>query len=198
MNEISAFVLAGGKSSRMGTDKAFLKLGGTTLLQRALSLVLAVTNDVFVVGEKSRLPGIRTVIGDIHSGCGPLAGIHAALSHSPTDLNLLMAVDLPFITESFLRYLISISQQSDAVVVIPRSGGRLQPLCAIYRKAFAEPAAQALKQGKYKIDPLFSQASTRMIEETELADAGFSCELFKNVNTPADWDEAQRRLSQNV
>ena len=198
MNEISAFVLAGGKSSRLGTDKALLKIHGETLLERAVALSTHVTDKVFVVGEKAKLTGIGNVVEDAYNGCGPLGGIHAALRHSSTDGNLLLAVDMPFVTEKFLRFLISISQQFDSVVTVPQSGGRLQPLCAIYRKVFAEVAEQALQRGKYKVDPLFDHVSTRIIEEKELAAAGFSAEIFENVNTPDDWEQAQRRISQDV
>ena len=198
MNEISAFVLAGGKSLRMGKDKALLKIGSETLLARTLAVAMQLTNKVFVVGEKARLPEFGNVIEDGYRGCGPLAGIHAALSHSSTDRNLLLAVDMPFVTQELLGFLISTSNQSDAVVVVPRAGSRLQPLCAMYRKAFAEVAEQALKEGRHRIDPLFGRVPTRIIEEKELSAAGFFPNLFENVNTPADWERAQSRASQDV
>ena len=198
MDEISAFVLAGGKSFRMGTDKALLKTGETTLLQRALSLAQPVAQNVLIVGDPAKFAGLGNIIEDTYRGCGPLAGIHAALSYSPTDRNLLVAVDLPFVTEEFLKFLIAIALQCTAVVTVPRCAGRLQPLCAIYRKSFAEAAEQALQQGRYKIDPLFEQVPTRMVEETELAAAGFSAAIFENVNTPAEWRDAQSRLSKRL
>lgn len=198
MNEVSVFVLAGGKSSRMGTDKALLAIDGTTLLDHALVLARRITEKVFIVGEKSKFAAFGGVIEDVFLDCGPLGGIQAALKSSATELNLVLAVDLPFLPESLLRLLLSISQGNDAVVTVPRTAGRLQPLCAIYGKAFSAVAEKSLRNGGYKIDRLFDQASTRIVDESELTAAGISATAFENVNTPSEWSDAKRRLSQRV
>ncbi len=133
----TAFILAGGKSSRMGADKAFLELEGRTLLDRALELAGTVTKQVKVVGDKTRFAPYGIVVEDIYAERGPLGGIHAALMSSATDFNLMLAVDLPFIGSEFLAYLLSEALHSDAVVTVARTGGGFQPLCAVYRKEFA-------------------------------------------------------------
>jgi molybdopterin-guanine dinucleotide biosynthesis protein A len=198
MDDASVFILAGGKSSRMGTDKALLAIEGKTLLQRALAVAREISERVFIVGEKQKFSNFGSVIEDAYPDCGPLAGIQAALNNSNTELNLMLAVDLPFLTGPLLRFLLSISQHSDAMVTVPRVNGRLQPLCAIYRKAFSELAEESLRQGRYKIDPLFNQVSTRIADQKELETAGFRGALFENVNTPSEWTEAKGRLSQSV
>jgi molybdenum cofactor guanylyltransferase len=193
---LTAFVLAGGRSTRMGTDKALLTLGGETLLARALKTLGAVASDVRILGSAERFGGYGPVVEDIFPGCGPLGGIHAALSASPSELNLMLAVDLPFVHARFLNFLIGRAKACGATVTVARSGGRFQPLCAVYGKSFAEVAGQALREGKNKIDPLFSSVSTAVIEQAELEAQGFSPEVFRNLNTPSDWEQARTLFSE--
>lgn len=190
-NAITGFVLAGGESSRMGTDKASLRLDGETLLARALRLASAVSTTVRVVGRVSALSE-HEVVEDIYPKRGPLGGIHAALTSSSTELNLVLAVDLPFIEVRFLDYLIARARAGDAVVTVPRANGGWQPLCAVYRRAFARTAEAALVQGKNRIDALFASVRTEIVGEDELIRVGFSPAMFRNLNTPEDWQQAQR------
>ncbi len=182
------FILAGGKSSRMGpnTDKAFLDFHGQTLLERALAVMRTVCDRVAVVGDPAKLANYGLVVGDVFAGCGPLAGIHAALVHSHADLNLMLAVDMPFVSRKLLAFLFVTAEASDAVITVPRTGRGFQPLCAVYRREFSTAAEQALRAGKYKVDAAFSGVPVRVIEENELAAAGFSERDFFNVNTPQD------------
>ena len=194
-----SFVLAGGKSSRMGAgtnkdkDKAFLEFGGQTLLDRALSVMGTVCDRVAIVGDPAKFTKYESIVADIFPGCGPLAGIHAALLHSSVELNLMLAVDMPFVSRELLALLFAAAEESDAIVIVPRSGKGLQPLCAVYRRDFLPVAEQALRAGKYKIDAVFSSVSVRVIEEGELAAAGFSERSFFNVNTPQDRLAAEGR-----
>jgi molybdopterin-guanine dinucleotide biosynthesis protein A len=188
---VTAFVLAGGKSSRMGSDKAFLTLGEETLLSRALRIAGAVTKKVQIVGDARKFATFGHVVEDVYRGRGPLGGIHAALASSATQWNLMLAVDLPFVGAEFLRYLLVQARESDATVTVPRAGGGLQPLCAAYQRRFAEVAEAALLEGKNKIDALFAKVVTRVIEEDELARAGFSAEMFRNLNTPEELEKAR-------
>ena len=193
------FVLAGGKSSRMGggsgNDKAFLEFDGQTLLDRALALMGTVCERVAIVGDPAKFTKYESIVADIFPGCGPLAGIHAALLHSSVELNLMLAVDMPFVSRELLALLFAAAEESDAIVTVPRSSTGLQPLCAVYLRDFLPVAEQALRAGKYKIDAVFSSVSVRVIEEGELAAAGFSERSFFNVNTPQDRVAAEGRLS---
>src|SRR5579864_1829110 len=105
MGGVNVFVLAGGKSSRMGTDKAFVKLNGQTLLQRALELVRPIGQKVWILGSREKFGSYGTVIEDEFPNHGPLGGIHAALRVSDQELNLILAVDMPFVENRFLAYL---------------------------------------------------------------------------------------------
>ena len=189
--DATAFILAGGKSSRMGRDKAFLQLRDETLLAHALKLAGAVTEEVRIVGDATKFSPFGRVVEDVYRNRGPLGGIHAALSASSTDLNLMLAVDLPFVDADFLQYLLSRARESTAIVTLPRAAGGLQPLCAVYRRPFAEIAEEALRNGRNKIDSLFAKAGTCVIEDDELVRAGFSSEMFHNLNTPDDLKKAQ-------
>lgn len=186
MPDFSGFVLAGGRSSRMGSDKAFLEFNGRTLLARALELLKGLTAEVRIVGPAIKFAAHGPVVEDIYAGRGPLAGIHAALASSITELNLMLAVDLPFVTESLLQFIVDNGRNSDALVTVPRIAGGYQPLCAVYRRAFAPLAESALASGHNKIDALFASAKTRVLEESELSRFAFHAGMFENLNTPED------------
>jgi len=184
--DVAVFILAGGKSTRMGADKALVTLDGRTLLARALELARSVTVDVRVVGDAAKFGAFAPVVEDVFRECGPLGGIHAALRASATELNLMLAVDVPFVSRALIEYLISRAQGSDAMVTVARVGGGWQPLCAVYRREFADVAEKALRQGRYKIDTLFEMQRTQVIGEAELSGRGFSAEVFRNLNTPEE------------
>ena len=198
MLPITAFVLAGGKSARMGSDKAFLELGGRSLLARALDLARAVTPDVRIVGDPEKFAAFGPAVPDIYADRGPLGGIHAALSISTTDSNLILGVDLPFLDLRFLQFLIAEAQSSDAVVTVSSAGGHFHPLCAVYRKAFLPNAERSLAQGRNKLDALFSEVPVRIIGEAELKTAGFEATLFRNLNTSEDWVQAKQQVSKQI
>ena len=195
LDSVTAFVLAGGKSSRMGQDKAFLEIGGRILLAHALELVEAVAGTVRIAGSAENFARFGPVVEDLYPGQGPLAGIHAALTASVTDLNLIIAVDMPFLQPAFLNYLLQQARATTAVVVAPRTAGGWQPLCAVYRLEFAAVAERSLRIGRNKIDSLFAQVPTRAIEPEELEQNGFEEDMFRNLNTQQDWQAAQQKLS---
>lgn len=183
-SDVTAFILAGGKSTRMGADKALVMLDGRTLLARVLELARSVTPDVRIVGDPAKFAAFAPVVEDVFRDCGPLGGIHAALRASQAELNLLLAVDVPFVSAALLRYLIRRARESrSATVTVAQSGGGWQPLCAVYRREFAEVADQSLRAGRFKIDALFDATRTQAISEEELAAGGFSASMFRNLNT---------------
>lgn len=193
--DLAAFVLAGGKSSRMGKDKAFLEYGGRTLLSRGLELAHSITPAVSIVGSLAKYERHGPVVEDVFPGQGPLAGIHAALRSSQANLNLLMAIDMPLLSQAFLLYLVDRARNSTATVTVPRTEGRWHPLCAVYRPGFLILAEDALRAGRNKIGRLFGATDTVTIEEDELRRAGFSALLFHNLNTPQDLLEVQEKGS---
>jgi len=187
VEEVTTFILAGGRSTRMGRDKALLVLNGQTLVERAVELGSKVAGEVWIVGDPKKFSRFGRVVGDVYQERGPLGGIHVALSSTKTEWNLMVAVDLPSLKADFLRWLVEQAQADGAVVTVPHAAGHLQPLCAVYRKQFAQAAQTELEAGRNKIDPLFGPGDTRIIQESELVYHGFSTEMFRNVNTPEEW-----------
>jgi molybdenum cofactor guanylyltransferase len=143
---VTGFVLAGGKSTRMGRDKAGLLLDGRTLLDHALQVVREACGSAVILGSRALYGNSGfEVVEDIYPGCGPLGGIHAALSHSKTRFNLIIAVDTPFLSADFLRFMVERAVESAAVVTTPEIAGYRQPLCSVYGQDFLTIAEAALR-----------------------------------------------------
>jgi len=191
VQDITAFILAGGKSTRMGRDKGFVEFQGRTLLDHSLELARGVATEVLIVGDRDKFSAFASVVEDVFPDCGPLGGIHAALQTSRSALNLVIAVDLPFVEFRFLEYLLEQARATTALVTVPRVAGGWQPLCAVYRREFANWAEHALQRGRNKIDSLFSEVETRVLAEDELTQSGFSSKMFQNLNTPEDLERAR-------
>jgi molybdopterin-guanine dinucleotide biosynthesis protein A len=194
-SHLSGFVLAGGKSTRMGQDKAAVSLNGRTLLEHALAALRGVCHDVSILGRHDLYGSLAPVYEDIFPGCGPLGGIHAALSGSQTQFNLVIAVDTPFLVPNFLSYLAERAIASGSVVTTPEIEDYTQPLCTVYSLDFLPIAENALKLGNYKIVPLFPRGRTLVIQESELRQFAFAADMFENLNTPEDLARARRRFS---
>jgi molybdenum cofactor guanylyltransferase len=186
---VTAFILAGGRSSRMGSDKALLSFGGHTLLERALQTAAPVAERCVIVGPRERYAAFGEVIEDVYVGCGPLAGIHAALGASNSDLNLMLSVDMPLMTSGFLCWLLQRARAAEELIVVPDALGGLQPLCAVYRRQVRGIAEQALQKGDYKIGKLFALVPTRYLSEQEITASGFSITIFRNVNSREEFEE---------
>lgn len=177
----------------MGTDKALLSLGQDNLLQLTLRKTTAICSTPVIVGDSQRYASYGTVIDDRFPGCGPLGGIHAALSSTSTDANLILSVDMPLMTSEFLLWLLQAAETGDELAVVPETGGRPQPLCAIYKRALLPIIGQALIAGDLKVTGIFRQVRTRLIAEAELRAAGFAPEIFCNINTPGDYEAVASR-----
>lgn len=175
----------------MGTDKGLLRFRDKPLVEHILAVMRSVCPRVTIVGEPEKFSRYGPVVADVFPGCGPLGGIHAGLRHSSAKLNLFLAVDMPFVTAELLAVLFAAAEQSQALVVVPRTARGWQPLCAVYHPDFAKIAEDALRAGKCKIDAAFAGLSVREIAQPELEAYGISERSFFNVNTPADWAEVE-------
>jgi molybdopterin-guanine dinucleotide biosynthesis protein A len=185
---VSAFVLAGGRSSRMGANKALLKLGEVDFLTLALRNALEADPGPVIVGDASLYAAYGHVVEDQFRGCGPLGGIHAALASSKTRWNLVLSVDMPLMSGAFLPYLADVALKCNQNAVVPKIDGQVQPLCAVYRREILPVVERALQAGRYKVEPLLSDVGTRFVLEDEMMSAGFAMEIFRNVNTPEDYE----------
>jgi molybdenum cofactor guanylyltransferase len=193
--DASAFILAGGRSSRMGTDKSLLRFGDSTLIESAVDRLRMVTANVAIVSPRNDLVRYAPVIHDIHPDRGPLGGIHAALASSGHELNVMLAVDMPLVDPELLKRLLAVARESQTLVTAPQTRDGWQPLCAVYRREFAAVAEMALRGDDYKIDRLFKQVATRIVTEAELHTWGYTPEVFMNLNSPEDVSNAAPAIS---
>ena len=175
-------MLAGGRSSRMGEDKALLPFAGGTLIAHVAGLVEQAAGSVAVVGDPARYAflGYR-VIPDNFPGQGPLAGIEAALAATGSDWNLVVACDMPGLSVAFLRQLLETAGASGADCLLPHGpSGLAEPLCAVYHRRALGVISGSLQRGVRKITD--GLAGLRVAQFS----VG-STDWFINVNTPAEW-----------
>jgi molybdenum cofactor guanylyltransferase len=188
---VTAFILAGGKSARMGTDKAFVQLHGTMLIDLAMKRLKPLDCDIFIVGPREKFNAFGRVIEDRYAESGPLAGIHRALERSDSEWCVVTAVDTPLLPTSFYERLLLVAREKNVEAVVPRTAEGFQPLCAVYRKSLLKTVEDALKAGERKIDRVV-MSRPHVIFECEKE--GFGAELFLNVNTTEDLALANKRL----
>ncbi|MBE3581881.1 MAG: molybdenum cofactor guanylyltransferase [Thermoanaerobacteraceae bacterium] len=185
--------LAGGKSSRMGTNKALLSVGRETMLGTIVSVLKSLFPETLVVTNEPELYrdlGVK-LVGDIFPGMGPLGGIHAGLVVSSFWHNFVVACDMPFLEPGLIAYMLEQAEGYD--VVVPRLGGYLQPLHAVYSKGCLPAIEDCLRKGVTKIIAFYPEVRVRYIEGEVLQRHGDPAEIFFNINTPADLEWARSR-----
>lgn len=190
--EIGGFVLAGGASSRMGRAKGLLTFAGKPLIVHVARLVESVAEAATIVGPVSAYGGMGfRVVGDDRRNLGPLGGICTALRITSRGWNLIVGCDLPFLTREWLEFLIARAMDSPADVVIPLNERGYEPLCAMYRKRAHGAIEAALGRGVRKITDGLAELTLAPIEPLEWKAFDARGRLFKNVNTPAEYEQAR-------
>jgi molybdopterin-guanine dinucleotide biosynthesis protein A len=194
MTQIEAFILVGGASSRMGSDKAHLLIAGKTFVERIATTLRMVTPKVSVVGGSFENLGVDSV-KDVYPNWGALGGLHAALSACGSEWAAVLACDLPFVTADLLLRLAEHRSGCDAVV--PRQeDDRPQPLCALYRiDPCRAAAAELIQAGRRRPLDLLESVNTCWVPFSELKDLDNSSQFFVNINTPEDYYEATQRVA---
>lgn len=192
MFDVQGFILVGGKSSRMGEDKARLRFGGRTSVELIAAALQGATQIITTVGGPHRTVEALPNIPDLRPGRGPLAGIEAALRHANSEYCLVVACDFPFVTGELFEFLLGRAAGSDAVVPM-QADARPQPLCAVYRAENCLPAAaSAIATDRHSPRALLEQVRTHYIPFDELCHLAGSRNFFFNVNTPANYELAQK------
>lgn len=194
---MNGFVLAGGRSTRMGTDKALLRYSGRPLIEHAIDLLKAAGVAPHIVGVRPDLAAFAPVIEDLHPGCGPLGGIEAGLAASNSEANLFLPVDLPLLPPVFFRHLLQRASITGACATIPTLRGRPEPLCAVYRRELLAGIRASLESLNYKVIHVIENAAKPL--RIDLFSAEAVCATrddwpldpplyrwFQNLNTPAD------------
>ena len=208
MSRVTGYVLAGGRSSRMGRDKATLDLSGRTLIERSVEKLRDVAERVCIVGRRPELAGVAGVVPDLREGCGPLAGVEAALEDVRTEWALLMAVDMPFVPRGLLRWMCEGAMQREKTrVALFSIEGRPQPALVLLHRDVAPSVRDALDRSELKMFPVLRGAANVLAKargvaadevlwmpEIEESVRGFvteaqwrgRCHWFENLNTPED------------
>lgn len=190
-----AAILAGGQSRRLsGVDKSALAVGESRIIDRQLAVLRTVASEIVIVasdGGRFSEHGLP-VLPDLHPGTGPLGAIHTALVSSSTPQTLIVACDLPFLDAAFLRHVIDLGRQFDAVV--PRTASGYQPLCAVYARTCIAPIQRRLLAGHRKVTGFYEDVRVREVDHEELAAFDPHGMLFHNVNTPEDYVLAKQWL----
>ncbi|MDP2657363.1 MAG: molybdenum cofactor guanylyltransferase [Candidatus Deferrimicrobium sp.] len=191
--DISAAILAGGTSRRMGVDKALLLHGGKPLIQWVCEAVAKVFVNVFLVtGDPARLsvPWIPAVPDRI-TGQGPLGGIDAALRHAPTEFTFITGCDMPFLSPAVLRFLAARAHGCD--LVVPSGPNGLEPLCAIYGKGCLPFVEESLTAGQRDVFHLIDRVHALVVPAVEIATMDPEFLSFLNVNTPDDYRQLKKK-----
>jgi molybdopterin-guanine dinucleotide biosynthesis protein A len=193
---ISCIVLAGGKGSRLGRDKASVKICNRSLLEQVVSCLNAFNGEIIIVTATDKelpqftfRPELRTIM-DIYPGRGPLSGIHSGLMASRSYYNLVVACDMPFINEALMSYMIQVSTGFD--IVVPRLNNMLEPLHAVYSKGCLGPIQRLLMEGRLSVLQLLTLTRVRYIETEEINRFDPEHLSFLNINTENDLERARR------
>ena len=189
-------VLAGGRGTRLGQDKASFILGGRSMLDRVVDALGRAVDQVIVAKahgqELPRVPMDVRVVEDVRPGLGPVGGLHAALSSTDGDRAVVVGCDMPFLDPSLLTWLLALDDPRDAVA--PMLDGRTQTLHAVYRRACLPALKTLLELGRPSLRDLLRMVDVRYLEGGELGDLERWRRSCAGVNTPEDAARAERLL----
>jgi molybdenum cofactor guanylyltransferase len=183
---ITAFVLAGGHSSRMGSDKGLMIFNYREMIMHVVDVVQKVFDKVIIItnNPEYRKFGLD-ILQDISPGMGPAGGILTGLSQSVTPWNFFIACDMPFITQEVITRLTE-KTDSDYEAIVPLTQAGSQPLCALYHKNAAQKFSQHVAEGRLKMHDIVSSLNHTSVNV--LVNAG-EIDPFSNINTPGDWEK---------
>jgi molybdenum cofactor guanylyltransferase len=192
---IGGFVLAGGKSQRMGRPKGLLPFSGKPLVKHLAQLLEVTAEPAVIIGPPGDYAGLGLrVVADDRRDTGPLGGICTALRVSNCGWNLIVGCDLPFLTSEWLAHMIERATDSPADAILPLNDRGLEPLCAMYRKRIHPELTAALDRSVRKITDALAKLTVETIAPAEWKRFDPRGRLFKNINTPADYEDARTTL----
>lgn len=192
-HDITGVILVGGKSLRMGRDKAFLEIAGKPLFERVLKLFKETFAQVSLVGDREeRFAGYSlTVLRDIYPG-SVIGGLYTGLYHATTKFIFASSCDLPFPNGEVLRYLCSFGNGFD--VVVPKTTHGYEPLFALYSKNCLKPMKFLIESGNFRVYDLYPQVRAREVSCEELKHLDRDGKSFVNINTPEEYEEIMKEI----
>ena len=189
IKDITGILLAGGKSSRMGSDKGFLKLNGATFMSLIIEAVQPLVNDIIIVSNNSEYDIFNLKrVDDIVKDAGPLAGLFTGLFYSETEYNLVLSCDVPLINNAVLDKLIE-GLDSDTDVIQLQSQGKTMPLIALYKKQCMHQCLDQLKKGERRLRMAVEGLNTKTIALDPDLDP-----FVRNINTLSELTQLKNEL----
>jgi molybdopterin-guanine dinucleotide biosynthesis protein A len=189
---VSIAILAGGQSTRMGQDKAFLEVGGRRVIDRVLDVISSLSDDLFISTNSPELYhefGLR-LVPDVYPGKAALGGIFSAIQAARHDRVLVVACDMPFLNQKLLQHLIELAPTADVVAPLI-DPPQPETLHAIYSKACLPAIEPRLLANRLRIIGFFDEVSVRLVERAEVAQFDPHFYSFLNMNTPEEWARVQ-------
>jgi len=194
---LTVVIQAGGRSSRMGRDKALVELGGKPLIEHIINRVSNLADDIVIITNNRPAfikYGLR-LVSDKEPGAGALPGLHTALRATTGDYALLIACDMPFVNQDLLKRQVHLALNHHADVVIPLWQERLQTMHAVYRKEPFFPAVeQALANNQKRMISFHNDVLVRILKPEEIAQYSPNGRTFLNINTPEELEQAHTLL----
>ncbi|WP_346862216.1 molybdenum cofactor guanylyltransferase [uncultured Draconibacterium sp.] len=181
--QITAIILAGGKSKRMGTDKALLQLDGISLLERSISLCKKLCDTIIISSNnKAHQKFGFPLVPDEFKNCGPIGGIYSCLKKSESEWNFIISVDSAFVEADFVSYLMAAIEDVDTIV--PYGSKGTEPLIALYNKKCLPAFEEKIRTGDYRMQNLITSLNTKKIDAQSWIEK--HPDLFRNLNRPED------------
>jgi molybdopterin-guanine dinucleotide biosynthesis protein A len=189
---MNAAILVGGKSSRMGSNKAFLELKGKTFIELQIDLLREIFDDIFIsANTSSEYEHLNlSIFKDVYPGKGPLGGIYTSLINSSSLHTFMLACDMPFIGPELINHLKDLTKEYD--VVIPKSEKGLEPLHAFYSKKCIDPIKRSLEEDNLRITSFFPHVNVKIVELDNLNLSDSFKNSIKNLNTRDDYEDVTK------
>jgi len=184
MEDITAVILAGGKSRRMKTDKALIKFNDKTLLENQIDLLNPIFNKIIISANSQKYSFANLqIINDEQSDLGPIGGILSVLKRVKTDYVFIISVDMPLITTDLIKHLISKKANYD--IVLPVFNDKYEPTCAVYSRNCINTIEKQILANDYKLKNFIEKSNTNVVKINENLEF-YNKNLFVNLNSPKD------------
>ena len=183
--EYTGIVLAGGRSTRMGSDKGLIPWNGATLVENAVGTLNSLCKKILISTDSDHYSFLgHPVVQDRYKGCGPIAGIFSCLEHTDTDRNLVIPVDVPFITYEIYLDLLGKKGEYDIILPVDHSNW-LQPLCSVFNISALPVMEEQIRTGIYGFTPLIKKAKVLKVP-FQTGNEHYTEHTFLNINSPED------------